>query len=101
MLSGAVPPAPKSISAAKAALPVQPAQAPRATLISSQQKAFPARIASAPKLQAARAAIGRADPRGVDLNLSQFDLSTATRVSNQASTIQLGENACAAIGKEF
>jgi len=44
---------------------------------------------------------GRAEPRGVDLNLSKFDLSKATRVTSQASAVQAGEDACAAIGNEF
>merc|ERR1719221_1306531 len=72
---------------------------PAASLISSQQ-AFPARRAFAPP-SAARAVVGAGDARGVDLNLSNFDLSTATRVANQASTVQVDENTCVAIGNEF
>jgi len=49
------------------------------------------------------AGVARAQPRarGVDLNLNNFDLSKTTRVTSQASAVQISENACDAVGNEF
>jgi len=41
------------------------------------------------------------DPRGVDLNLNKFDLSTATRVASEVAAPQVAQDACAAIGPAF
>jgi len=48
-----------------------------------------------------RAAITGADPRGVDLNLDSFDLSKAKRVASHATALQVGQDACAALGEDF
>jgi len=45
--------------------------------------------------------VRRADPRGVDLNLDNFDLSRAKRVASHVTALQVGEDACAAIGNDF
>jgi len=104
-----VPPPPKALAdpqltavvtrAQVQALPAMPSRGAWAPAWEpdTQMRAAPARTRRAwrPEPQA------RADPRGVDLNLDNFDLSTATRLASQASMAQIGEDACAAIGKDF
>merc|ERR1740129_1306265 len=45
--------------------------------------------------------ISGVDPRGVDLNLNNFDLSKATRVASEVAAPQVAQDACAAIGQAF
>jgi len=45
--------------------------------------------------------ISGADPRGVDLNLDNFDLSKAKRVKSHVTALQVGQDACDALGPNF
>jgi len=56
---------------------------------------------AAPGYMPPRAAISRADPRGVDLNLDSFDLSKAQRVASHVTALEVGEDACVALGADF
>jgi len=63
----------------------------------------------APAMMARRRALGLQpqqvmgvdEPRGVDLNLDNFDLSKAKQVASQRTALQLGQDACAALGPDF
>merc|ERR1740123_2175347 len=45
--------------------------------------------------------LSAADPRGVDLNLDSFDLSKAKRVASHVTALEVGQDACAALGADF
>jgi len=62
---------------------------------------MPQRGFDRPQRMAPMAGISGADPRGVDLNLDNFDLSRAKRVVSHATALQVGEDACAALGLDF
>jgi len=68
----------------------------------------------APAMTARRRALGPPAPRGtaigqtlthelrgVDLNLDNFDLSKATQVASHVTALQVGQDACAALGPDF
>merc|ERR1712151_1354207 len=96
-----------SIAQPRAAIHAASIAQPRA-LVTGKSQAFPARRAFLPTSMPGVAQPGGvvraasiAQPRGVDLNLDNFDLSEATKVSMQAPRISLGEDTFDAIGNDF
>jgi len=59
----------------------------------------PSQLAGQAGHSAVRRVVG--EPRGVDLNLSDFDVSTPTRVATQVPAVQVDDHTCAAIGRDF
>jgi len=79
--------------------------APQATITSSQafaaRRAFMPGTLADPSMRAISRAPSEGMPKGVDLNLDKFDVSQPTRVSTEVPLVQMGGDACAAIGEAF
>jgi len=70
-------------------------------LPTAQRPLIPTRIFAAATTPMRIPNISGVDPRGVDLNLNNFDLSKATRVASEVAAPQVAQDACAAIGQAF
>jgi len=88
-------------------LTIRPGQAPPLTqftpsgLTIRPGQAPPLTQFTPPQLRAVSVGPRGVDPRGVDLNLDNFDLSKATRVASEVAAPLVGQDACAAVGNVF